>query len=247
MIDIDLNNLPTFRIYNYHFDAFFEKVQPNGIQLNEVQRRELVQMIDSDVAINESFINLIIGNLKELDDNDESEYRTIDQVILKAWLFVSQTTADCMVACKYFMLADKEYDRRYMRGKLKVILNEGIKKLVGFKADKKEGKVWTSISEIMKHFPGAVFQQQFAELDRRLKECVERSSWWKTERDAETHLDSMAIVLTRHEDLDESTVMIESLQLIGAIDAVNHFLQNLHAGLTNWLNDLYRTHPEKFK
>ena len=246
MMDIDLNNLPTFQIYDYRFDAFFKKLQPNGLQLDEIQRLEMVQMIDNNVAIKNSFINYIIANLKEL-DGAESEYRTIERVILNAWMFTALTTADCMVTCKYFLLANTDYDRRYMRGKLKVILNEGIKKLVGFKADKKDGRIWTSISGIMKHFPGSVFQQQFAELDRRLRECIDQSSWWKTERDAETHLDPIAIISTRQEDLDENTVMLESLQLIGAVDAVSHFLQNLHAALTNWLNDLYKKHPEIFK
>ena len=32
-----------------------------------------------------------------------------------------------MVAGKYFILADRDYDRRFMRGKLFVILNEGFK------------------------------------------------------------------------------------------------------------------------
>lgn len=246
MMDIDLNNLPTFQIQEYRFDAWFEKIQPNGLQLNESQRQELIQMIDYDVAINNGFINHIITSLQESGD-EESEYNTINRALLNAWLFTALTTADCMVACKYFLLADTDYDRRYMRGKLKVIMNEGIKKLVGFKADKKDEKVWTSISGIMKHFPGSVFQQQFADLDLRLRECINQSSWWKTERDAETHLDPIAVISTRQEDLDESTVMLESIQLIGAVDAVNHFLQNLHAGLTNWLNDLYRKHPEKFK
>lgn len=245
MIDIDLNNLPTFQVYDYHYEAWFKNIQPNGLVVNEMQRRELVQMIDSDIALNNEFLNLIVANLREIDGKD-SEYYTIDRVISNALLFTTQTTADCMVACKYFLLADTDYDRRYMRGKLKVILNEGIKKLAGFKSDKTEEKVWTSISGIMKHFPGLKYQQQFKELDALLKRHVSQSSWWKEERDAETHLDALEILKSRQKDLDESTVMIESLQLIEAIDAVSHFLQNLHAGLTNWLNDLYRKHPEQF-
>ena len=245
MIEVDLNNLPTFQIYDYPFEAWFEKIQPNGLPLNARQRRKLVRMIDSNVDIINTFINHLVTSLRESEDV-ESEYHTIDRVISNAWLFTAQTSADCMVACKYFLLADTEYDRRYLRGKLKVILNEGIKKLVGFGTDKKKETVWATISGIMKHFPDSVYQQQFAELDRLLKRHVSQSSWWKDERDAEVHLDSMEVYLSRQKDLDESTVIMESIQLIGAIDAVSHFLQNLHAGLTNWLNDLYRNHPERF-
>lgn len=39
---------------------------------------------------------------------------------------------DSMVVGKYFILADRDYDQRFMRGKLFVILKEGFKKLYGF-------------------------------------------------------------------------------------------------------------------
>jgi len=245
MKDLDLNSLPIFPVYDYHFEEWFRTTYPNGLNMNGMQRREFIQMIDSHVAMNSSFLNFIAKSLKELEGGD-SEYLTIERVVLNAWFFTAQTTADCMVACKYFLLADTGYDRRYMRGKLKVILNEGIKHLVGFKPDKYKVTIWGSISGIMPHFPGTAYQMQFEKLDVLLKQHTSKSSWWKEDRDAETHLDVKELYLSRQKYLDESTVMIESLQLTGALDAVNHFLQNLHAGLTNWLNDLYRNHPEKF-
>lgn len=245
MIEININNLPVYPLYDYHYASWFEKIDPNGSTLNFAQRQELVRMIDADIVTNVEFIRLITDSQKEFEGKD-SDYYIIERVITNAWLFTAQTSADCMVACKYFLLADTDYDRRYMRGKLQVILNEGIKKLVGFKSNDSKGKVWTSISGIMNHFPGPMYTQQFAVLDDLLKQHASRSSWWKDERDAETHLDAWGILKTRQRELDESTVMLESLQLIGAIDAVSHFLQNLHAGLTNWLNDLYRRHPEQF-
>lgn len=246
MIDIDLNNLPNYQINDYRYEKWFESIHPNGVTMNVMQRREFIQMIDSHVALNSEFINFIVNNLKTI-EGLESEYYTIDRVILNAWLFVAQTTADCMVACKYFLLADTGYDRRYMRGKLKVILNEGIKQLIGFKTSAPKETVWGSISGIMKHFVGPVPQHQYNELDMLLRNHVMQSSWWKEDRDAETHLSALDLYSSRQKDLDESTVMIESLRLTGALDAVNHFLQNIHACLTNWLNNLYRNHPELFK
>lgn len=244
MTEIDINNLPVFPLYDYHYASWFEKITPNGSTLDAEQRQELIRMIDADVAMNADFIRFIKNSLMELEGKD-SDYYNIERVITNAWLFTAQTSADCMVACKYFLLANTDYDRRFMRGKLQVILNEGIKKLVGFKHDDK-GKVWTSIVGIMNHFTGSEYRRQFAELDDLLRQHVSSSSWWRDERNAETHLDALGILKSRQRELDESTVMIESMQLIGAIDAVNHFIQNLHAGLTNWLNDLYRRHPEQF-
>jgi hypothetical protein len=50
-------------------------------------------------------------------------------------------TSMVFVVSKYFMLAEKDYERRLMRGKLSVILNEGFKKLYGFgKAHKSANK-----------------------------------------------------------------------------------------------------------
>lgn len=242
---ISVNNLPIYPLYDYHYESWFEKIDPNGKSLNAAQRQELVRMIDSDVEKNIEFIGIIMDNLKELEGKD-TEYYRIERVITDAWLFTTQTAADCMVACKYFLIADTDYDRRYMRGKLQVILNEGIKKLVGFKSDNMKEKVWTSIAGIMNHFPGSLYTQQFASLDELLKQHASSSNWWWEERNAETHLDALEILKSRQRELDESTVMLESLQLIGAINAVSHFLQNLHAGLTNLLNDLYRRHPEQF-
>lgn len=242
---ISVNNLPIYPLYDYHYASWFETINPNGTTLNTDQRHKLVKMIDADVAINAGFIKFIIEGYNELEGKD-SEYHTIERVITNAWLFTAQTSADCMVACKYFLLADTDYDRRYMRGKLQVILNEGIKKLVGFKSNDSKGKVWTSIAGIMNHFPGSLYTQQFASLDELLKQHASSSNWWWEERNAETHLDALEILKSRQRELDESTVMLESMQLIGAIDAVSHFLQNLHAGLTNWLNDLYKHHPEQF-
>lgn len=42
------------------------------------------------------------------------------------------TMCDRMVAGKYFILADTDYDKRFMRGKMKVFLNEGFKRLYGY-------------------------------------------------------------------------------------------------------------------
>lgn len=242
---IAVNDLLIYPLYDYHYTSWFEKINPNGSTLNAAQRQELVRMIDADVVTNVEFIRLITESQKEFEVKD-SDYYKIELVITNAWLFTAQTSADCMVACKYFLLANTDYDRRFMRGKLQVILNEGIKKLVGFKSDENKGKVWTSVAGIMNHFTGSEYRRQFAELDALLKRHASSSNWWWKERNAETHLDALEILKSRQRELDESTVMLESMQLIGAIDAVSHFLQNLHAGLTNWLNDLYKHHPEQF-
>lgn len=246
MNNIELTNLPVYNMFDYHYDTWFESIRSNGNVLNVMQRRELVKMIDLHVEQNEGFLSLIVDSLNTISNNN-SDYNVVEREILSAWMFISQTTADCLVLCKYYLIADTGYDRRLMRGKLKVIMNEGIKKLIGFAPNAKKDTVWESISSIMKHFPGSAYQQQYNELGDLLRKHASSSSWWKDCRDAETHLDALYLYITRQEDLSESVVMIESLQLVRALDAVDHFLNNLHAGLTNWLTNQYRNHPEQFK
>lgn len=51
-----------------------------------------------------------------LDDiqNLEDEYHRVDRTVVSVMLFVLMTMIDSMVASKYFILADKDYDRRFM-------------------------------------------------------------------------------------------------------------------------------------
>lgn len=65
----------------------------------------------------------ILEDAKEQHD----EYHEINRIVVSVYLFVLITMIDSMVAGKYFILADRDYDRRFMRGKLFVILNEGFK------------------------------------------------------------------------------------------------------------------------
>ena len=142
----------------------------------------------------------ILEDTKERHD----EYHKIDRIVVSVCLFVLITMIDSMVAGKYFILADRDYDRRFMRGKLFVILNEGFKKLYGF------------------------------------NEQSHISSWWKDERNYETHLDTEKLYKSRQEEIIESKVMMDSLKLFNTLLAVSHFLENVHACLLNFLVRKYR-------
>lgn len=149
------------------------------------------------------------------------------------------TMCDCMVAGKYFILADTDYDRRVMRGKMKVILNEGFKKLYGYKEVNKKKSEWFRLLDFMKYFPENL-KLQYQYLTALLENQSKSSSWWKEERDNETHIDSEKLYNSRMVDIKESKEMMETLQLYNALFAVNHFLGNAHAYLTNLLVDKYR-------
>ena len=144
-----------------------------------------------------------------------------------------------MVAGKYFILADTDYDKRFMRGKMKVILNEGFKKLYGYKEVNKKKSEWFRLLEYMKFFPENI-NLQYQDLTYQLEQQSKISSWWKDERDYETHIDSEKLYDSRMVEIKESKEMMETLRLYDALMAVNLFLSNAHAYLTNILVDKYR-------
>ena len=139
----------------------------------------------------------------------------------------------------YFILANKDYDQRFMRGKMKVILNEGFKKLYGFDENTKQKSEWNRLASILKYFPDKI-QSQYQELSSLLEEHSKSSSWWRNERNVETHLDAEGLYDSRCEDFVESKVMMDSLRLYNTLYAANCFLFNMHTCVHNTLVDMYR-------
>lgn len=137
------------------------------------------------------------------------------------------------------ILADRDYDRRFMRGKLFVILNEGFKKLYGFNEQSHKKSEWNKLLPIMKYFP-EVIKRQYQDLTYLLEDQSHISSWWKDERNYETHLDTEKLYKSRQEEIIESKVMMDSLKLFNTLMAVSHFLENVHACLLNFLVRKYR-------
>ena len=145
-----------------------------------------------------------------------------------------------MVAGKYFILADTDYDKRFMRGKMKVIFNEGFKKLYGYNEVNKNKSEWFRLLDLMKFFP-EIINRQYQDMTYQLENQSKNAFWWKDERDHETHIiDSEKLYNFRMEKIEESKEMMETLRLYDALLAVNHFLTNVHACLRNYVVEKYR-------
>ena len=171
--------------------------------------------------------------------NLHDEYHELSRVLNSVMLFVLMTMIDSMVASKYFILADKEYDRRFMRGKLMVILNEGFKKMYGFDEKTHKKSEWDKLKPVLKYFPEQI-HYQYQELTKLLEQHATTSTWWKEERNLETHLDAEKLYHSRQEEVIESKVMMDSMMLFNTLQAVNLFLTNMHGCLTNHLIEMYR-------
>ena len=213
-------------------------MQYNGKELNEDGKKEFLQMVDEIISIHLEGLPVLkeaLDSIKDLHDEFHEAYR----VVISVLQFTIITMIDSMVISKYFILADKDYDRRFMRGKMKVILNEGFKKLYGFEEKTHQKSEWNRLVPILKIFPEDI-KVQYKQLSSLLEEHSKSSSWWRNERNVETHLNAEKLYESRSEDVVESKVMMESLKLFDTLYAVNRFLTNMYACFLNSLIHKYR-------
>lgn len=233
----DIENIYFRPILNYPYARWFSVGQYNGKNLTDNMRSQMVSIIDEHVAeFSNSFPKIIniFNQVKEIQDEPHIMYKTVISVMI----FVAQTMTDCMIISKYFVLADKDYDKRFLRGKMTVILNEGFKKLYGFDTRTNSKSEWSKLKSVLKYFPDDI-NHQYCVLTDLLDKHSKSSSWWRDDRNVETHLDFEKLYLSRNEELVEGKVMLDSLKLFDALNAVYQFLDNMHSCIYNSLVELY--------
>ena len=225
-------------IRDYHYEQWFREVHYNGEVLNDSERREFLKKVDETIAQDLEGLPLSKKILEDIKGKHD-EFHEVQRTIVSVMQFVLITMIDSKVLGKYFIMANQDYDRRLMRGKLMVILNEGFKKLYGFNEKTRKASEWNKLVEIMEYFPKDI-HQQYQHLSSLLEEQSKSSSWWKDERNVETHLDAEKLYASRCENVIESKVMMDSIKLFNVLFAVDGFLTNMHACVNNYLLDLYR-------
>lgn len=234
----ELTDIHYSPIRDYNYEYWFKSIDPNGKTLSNEERKEFLAYVNEAVSQYSSGLPIIHDSL-ENSRNCNDEFHEIEHTVSSVILFVLVTSIDCMVAGKYFMMADTDYDRSFMRGKMRIILNEGFKRLFGFDSKTHNKSEWHRLEPLMSHFP-SIIQKRYAELSHRLEEHSKSSSWWRNERNLETHLEAENLYLSRMEDVIESKVMMDSLKLFNTLQAANEFLTNVHACLLNFLVGKYK-------
>ncbi len=244
----DLDFIQYSIIRDYRYADWFQNTQYNGKTLTDKERKEFISIIDEEIAYYSDGLSEMYSISKELEnENIQNELHELQKTISSVLSFVTITMADCMVACKYYLLADTDYDKRFMRGKLKVLLNEGFKKLYGYNDTHFKKSEWFKLLATMTHFPEPIYLQ-YQELTILLERHSKMSFWWKEERVQEVHyLDMIKLYESRQEDLNESKVMMENLRLFNALLAVSHFLGNENGCVLNYLISKYRRGEMKEK
>lgn len=235
--DADIEGFQYSQILNHPYEQWFREVQYNGKTLNASERKDFVAVADETISGYAEGLPIITHNLEQIEDKQD-EYHEMYRTLQSVMRFVLLTLIDNVVISKYFILADKDYDRRFMRGKMAVILNEGFKKLYGFDEKTHKKSEWNKLVTILNYFPEDI-HQQYQRLSSLLEEQAKSSTWWKEERNVETHLDVDKLYESRCEDVIESKVMMDSIKLFNALFAVDSFLTNMHACVNNFLMDKY--------
>ena len=239
----EFDDIQYAQIWNHNYERWFREVRYNGRELNEDERREFLQVVDETISTYSEGLPLLKETLEQIKDLHDIFHETY-KVVISVLQFNMITMIDSMVISKYFILADKDYDKRFMRGKMMVILNEGFKNLYGFDEKSHKKSEWNRLSPILKYFPEDI-QNQYKQLSSLLEKHDKTSSWWRDERNVETHLDTEKLYASRCEDLVESKVMMDSRKLFSTLYAVTFFLKNMHACLLNFLVRKYQLGKSK--
>lgn len=163
---------------------------------------------------------------QEFKPSPNKDHDKITKTVLDVGIFTSYTFCDCVALLKHFVLSSNAYDKSLFRGKLKVLLNEGFKSLYGFNDKQRKRSYYIKLGEIINHFPG--FQLEYDSILLKLKQLSEQSTWWKDERNTEVHLDMSQLYKTRHEEINESKVAMESQLLIGLLALINKLMRCMH-------------------
>ena len=170
---------------------------------------------------------------QEFKPSPNKDHDKISKTVLDVGIFTSYTFCDCVALLKHFVLSSNSYDKRLFRGKLKVLLNEGFKNLYGFNDKQREKSYYIKLGEIMNYFPG--FQLEYDSILLKLKQLSEQSTWWKDERNTEVHLDMSQLYKTRHEEINESKVAMESQLLIGLLVQINKLMGRMHQAYIDYM------------
>ena len=170
---------------------------------------------------------------QEFKPSQNKDHDKITKTVLDVEIFTSYTFCDCVALLKHFVLSSNAYDKSLFRGKLKVLLNEGFKSLYGFNDKQRKRSYYIKLGEIMNYFPG--FQLEYDSILLKLKQLSEQSTWWKDERNTEVHLDMSQLYKTRHEEINESKVAMESHLLIDLLVQINRLMGRMHQTYLNYM------------
>ncbi len=204
----------------------------NNRILTAEERDEFCRKSDEYIDKFAAYIEGMCQLAKSAPASDNSDYNKITNTITDIGIFTGYSFCDCIVLMKLFVRATNSYEKSMLRGKLKVQLNESFKKLYGFTEKGYKDSYCAQLGDIMPMFPG--FRNEFDELLSDLIQ-ISKNPWWKDERNAEVHIDAVRLYELRHEEINESKVAMETMQLIMLFNRFNHLIARMHRSLLDYM------------
>ena len=200
--------------------------------LSQEERSKFNLLADEMISIFSESIDGIYELGKSYQDMNNIHHK-VSKIMCDVSVFVSYAFADCIVLTKLFVNTPDMYEKSLLRGKLKVHMNESFKKLYGFTEKARKESYTAKLQEIIPHFYGP--DREFAGILADLEEISKRNSWWKEIRSAEVHLDIPILYESRHEEINESQVVMETMQLIPFFIRFNSLLPRMNHAHMNYM------------
>ena len=198
----------------------------NNKVLNEQERMKHCEVADDAVRNFAESIDGMHEWAEKVVSNENKGFRTIEREFIDISIFVAYCYCDIALMTKQFVQSVDSYERAFIRGKLKVLLNESFKKLYGFAKKTKEEPYFARLKKLAALFPR--FSSEIQVFEKELHEYSIKDSWWKDERDAEVHWDIEKLYQYRHEEVNESKVMMEAHFMIDILLKVESYTTDLH-------------------
>ena len=195
-------------------------------ELTEQKRVELCKNIDDSVKEFSESIDAVYDLAENIDSSENEGFKTINREFVAIGIFVAYCYCDMALMTKQFLQSNNPYERAFVRGKLKVLLNESFKKSYGFTENAQRNSYFARLKKLATLFP--LFDSDIKDFEARLRKHSTMNSWWKDERDAEVHLDIKKLYKYRHEEVNENEVVIGTLPLLDIINRINIFSTALH-------------------
>lgn len=209
-----------------------QDIQYNNKILSQKERADFNEVADKLINTLSESIDGMYEIGKEYKDMNNI-HQKVSKIMFYVSVFVDYAFADCIVLTKLFMNTHLVYEKSLLRGKLKVHLNECFKKLYGFTEKSRKESYAVQLQNIMPHFRGP--DREYVGILQDLEEISKRDSWWKEIRSAEVHLEIPVLYESRHEEINESQVVMETMRLIPFFNRFNDLLSRMNQAHINYM------------
>ena len=160
----DMDTIQYTLVRDYNYPLFFQDYHFENKVLSDEERSQYAAEVDELVEQYFPGLKMMNDGLKDLRDKHDT-FSEICRAEYSLSLFVLFTMIDSLVAAKLFVQAKSDYEKSFLRGKLRVLMNEGFKKLYGFRIH--SNSEWARLAPFMEHFPKMV-QDQYKMLTQLL-------------------------------------------------------------------------------